>query len=417
VSPDVVTATKVEKHVKVTERAGLVQHSSRIEGFRQSSMEQRLQLLAAHSEVSAQELAAVLVAGGLDAPRADQLIENAIGTFALPFGVALNFKLNGEDVLVPMVIEEPSVIAAASNAAKLVRQGGGFTADSDESIMIAQIQLLEVRDVGQAMRDVLEEKSALLAAADAAQPGLKNRGGGARDLEARLLDDGTLVIHLYTDCVDAMGANAVNTMAEAIAPRLGELAQARVGLRILSNLADRRCVRVSCEVPFAALAESCRLQGLDGALVAQRVEEASRFAEIDPYRAATHNKGIMNGLDAAALATGQDWRSLEAGAHAYASRHGRYEALASWRATSDRLIGKMELPMAVGTVGGGVTVHPTVQVALRLCGSPKAKRLGQILAAAGLASNLAALRALATEGIQRGHMSLHHRRFGGGKSA
>lgn len=388
----------------------VVSRESRIAGFRRLSISERRRLLSAWSGLSEWDLEQALNQGGLDATKADRLVENAVGTFALPLGVALNFRLNGEDVLVPMAIEEPSVIAAASHAAKLTRSVEGFIAESDDSIMIAQVQLLDVVDIGEAMREIVRDKASLLGIADRAQPGLKARGGGARDLEVRVLDDGSLVVHLLADCVDAMGANAVNTMAESLAPELAKLAKGRAGLKILSNLADRRCVRVSCAISFEALSDSCRELGLDGATVARRIEEASRFAEIDPYRAATHNKGIMNGLDAVGIATGQDWRGLEAGAHAFAARSGRYEALSQWRVRDQQLHGRMELPMAVGTVGGGISVHPTVQFALRLCGQPRAKVLGQILAAAGLASNLAALRALSTEGIQRGHMSLHQRR-------
>ncbi len=381
--------------------------TSRIPGFYKLSLAERQEKVAALVGVQVSELQALAKNGGMTSELADHMVENVVATFALPFGVALNFRLNEKDVLVPMVIEEPSVVAAASNAARLVRDGGGFFAESDPAHMISQVELKDVPDPKHAMQAIADQREHILAMCDEAQPGLKRRGGGARDVEARLLDAKTVVVHLVIDCCDAMGANAVNTIAEKVAPYLTELAKARAGLRILSNLADRRCVRVTARIPAASLAH----EDLAGEEARDLIVEASRFAELDPYRAATHNKGIMNGVDAVALATGQDWRGIEAGAHAFAARHGRYEPLAVWR-TNDTgaLEGVLNLPMPVGTVGGAVTVHPAARFAMQMLGQPDAMKLGQVIAAAGLASNLAAIRALATVGIQRGHMTLHRRR-------
>jgi degradative hydroxymethylglutaryl-CoA reductase len=349
----------------------------------------------------------------LDQENAEHMIENVIGCLALPMGVATNFRLNGRDYLVPMCVEEASVVAAASNAAKMIRSGGGFAGFSDPPWMITQIQL--VRDNGTKAEEVVAaveaQARALLEIADASHPRLVARGGGARGLEVRKLDDDTIVVHVLVDCRDAMGANLLNTVAEAIAPRLEEISSWRAVLRILSNLADRRASHVSCQVPAAALEAG----EIPGPTVAERIEEASRFAELDPYRATTHNKGIMNGVDAVVLATGNDWRAMEASAHAFAVKEGQYGPLATWRAVTDAsgetvaLAGKISLPTAVGVVGGATRSHPTARLALDILGQPSGVELGLIMAAAGLASNLAALRALATEGIQRGHMSLHAR--------
>ncbi|HSQ65673.1 MAG TPA: hydroxymethylglutaryl-CoA reductase, degradative, partial [Polyangiaceae bacterium] len=323
-------------------------------------------------------------------------------------GVALNVRVNGHDYVVPMVVEEPSGVAAASNAAKMVREGGGFGAEMDAPLMVAQIQLTAVRDREAARERVLAAKEEILTRADAAIPGLIERGGGARDVEVRVLgsdEDAMLVVHVLVDCRDAMGANLVNGVAERVADRLAELAGGRVGLRILSNLCDRRCVRVTCRVPAAALATD----DMAGTDVIDGIVNASRFAELDPYRAATHNKGIMNGVDAVTIATGNDWRAVEAGAHAFAARSGKYSPLATWRRDGDHLVGRLELPMALGTVGGTLRVHPAARLSLRLLGVTQAQDLAAIAASVGLASNLAAVRALATDGIQRGHMALHAR--------
>jgi hydroxymethylglutaryl-CoA reductase len=330
-----------------------------------------------------------------------------VGIYAMPLGLGLNFLVNGVDRLVPMAVEEPSVIAAASNAARMVRLGGGFVADADESVMTAQVELREVADPEKASAAIAAARAEILAMADAALPRLLQRGGGCRDLEVRALPEQRLVVHLYVDCRDAMGANMVNTIAEAIAERLAEIASARVGLRILSNLCDRRMVRVSGRVPFAALAGDKPAES--GGDLAREIEAASRFAEDDIYRAATHNKGIMNGVDPVVIATGNDWRGIEAGAHAYAARDGRYRPLATWRVEGEALVGRLAMPMAVGTVGGTLQVHPGASLALRILGVTSARTLAEIIGSVGLAQNLAALKALAGEGIQRGHMALHRR--------
>jgi hydroxymethylglutaryl-CoA reductase len=316
--------------------------------------------------------------------------------------------VNGHDYVVPMVVEEPSVVAAASNAAKMVRAGGGFSAEVDAPLMISQIQLTHVDDQEAACARILSHKEEILARAERAVPGLVARGGGARDVEARVLgtaEDAMIVVHIIVDCRDAMGANLVNTVAEAVADRLAEIAGGKVGLRILSNLCDKRCVRIKCRVPAEVLATD----DMDGDAVIDGIVNASRFAELDPYRAATHNKGIMNGVDSVVIATGNDWRAVEAGAHAFAARSGRYAPLATWRKVEGALVGRLELPLALGTVGGTLRVHPAARLSLRMLGIDNAGELAMIAAAVGLASNLAAVRALATDGIQRGHMALHAR--------
>ncbi|MBK8690733.1 MAG: hydroxymethylglutaryl-CoA reductase, degradative [Deltaproteobacteria bacterium] len=380
--------------------------TSRIPGFYKQSVEARRRLLAEAADLDGAELTRALAGGGLDVTTADKTVENVVGTYALPFSIGLNARVNDRDFLVPMVVEEPSVVAAASNAARMIREGGGFTVESDPPWMIAQVQLWEVDDPRAAEARVVAERDRLLSLADASVPGLVARGGGAREIEVRDLGDGLLVVHVLVDVQDAMGANLVNTVAEALAPEIAALAGGRVGLRILSNLCDRRCVRVSCRVPSAMLATDA----LSGDEVRDGIVLASRFAERDPYRAATHNKGIMNGVDAVAMATGNDWRAIEAGAHAFAARNGRYEPLCTWRAGDDgSLVGSMEIPLAFGVVGGTLRVHPSARLALKLLAVRSAQELAMVAAAVGMASNLAALRALATEGIQRGHMSLHAR--------
>jgi hydroxymethylglutaryl-CoA reductase len=384
--------------------------TSRLRGFYRISVEERQRVVSEATEVPLEEIAAAVAQGGLDSKTADKFVENVLGTYALPFGVALNVRIDGKDYVVPMVVEEPSVIAAASNAAKMVRAGGGFTAEVDPPIMTCQVQLYDVRDIDLGAERIDAEKATLLELANAAVPGLLARGGGATDLEVRKLDHGMLVVHVYVDCRDAMGANLVNSIAEAVGDRIADLGGGTRGLRILSNLCDRRCVRVHARVPASALAT----ETLAGDAVIRGIENASRFAETDPYRAATHNKGIMNGIDSVCIATGNDWRAVEAGAHAFAAKSGRYRPLATWRGAKDAegadvLDGSIELPLALGTVGGTLRVHPTARLALRILGSPSASEVAAIAAAVGLASNLSAVRALATDGIQRGHMALHAR--------
>lgn len=383
---------------------------SRLPGFYNLSLAERLAELARRGELTPDELAALSGQAGLTAEQADHMVENAIGIYGLPLGIALNFQVNGRDVLAPMAIEEPSVVAGASFMAKLARAGGGFTAHTSAPEMIAQMQLLDTPDLPTARQAILEQKERLLAEAAEIDPVLKRLGGGPRDLEVRLISESPigpfLVIHLIYDVRDAMGANAVNTAAERLAPLVESLTGGRVHLRILSNLADRRLARVSCTIPLAVLAFGEYAAGE----VREGIIAAWAFAAADPYRAATHNKGIMNGVDAVVIATGNDWRAIEAGAHAYAARGGRYTSLSVWgRDDAGNLTGSLEMPMAVGIVGGATRVHPAARAALKLMGVKTASQLAEIIVSVGLAQNLAALRALATEGIQRGHMGLHAR--------
>ena len=390
--------------------------SSRIPGFYQLTLQEKLSQLAEASQLSTSELAALQTAG-LTSEQAESMVENVIGTFSLPLGVGLNFVVNGREVLVPMAIEEPSVIAGASFMAKLARGGGGFTATTTEPLMIGQMQVLDLKDLSSARQAILENKQQLLAEADIIDPVLKKHGGGARDLEVRLMENSPigpfLVVHLIYDVRDAMGANAVNTACENLAPRIEQLSGGRVHLRILSNLADRRLARSTCSIPLADLAFTTpgdEPRTFTGEQVRDGIIAAWAFAAVDPYRTATHNKGIMNGVDAVVIATGNDWRAIEAGAHAYASRSGTYTSLSTWgKDERGNLTGTLEMPMAVGIVGGATRVHPTARAALKLMDIHSASELAEIIVSVGLAQNLAALRALATEGIQRGHMSLHAR--------
>jgi len=398
--------------------------NSRLSGFFKLSVEERRAQISEATGVPLDRMRD-LDHGALDMHRANHMIENVVGTMELPLAIATNFQINGRDVLVPMAIEEASVVAAASNAAKMVRAGGGFTAYSDPPWMIAQVQLLAEPSSSargptspltapEVVTAILSHREALLQAADEAHPRLVERGGGARDIEVRITAEDMVVVHAIVDCQDAMGANLLNTVAEAIAPVLERITGWTAGLRILSNLADRRCAHVRARIPPDALAS----KGFSGVEVVDRIVSASRFAEVDPYRATTHNKGIMNGVDAVVLATGNDWRAMEASAHAFAARDGQYRPLATWRKTeAGELEGRLSLPAAVGVVGGSTRVHPVCRLAIDLLGCTSGAELGQIIAAAGLASNLAALRALATEGIQRGHMSLHARNVALGAGA
>jgi hydroxymethylglutaryl-CoA reductase len=382
--------------------------TSQLPGFYKVTVEERRTLISEATGVAADLMAAALDGGGLSAETADKFVENVLGTYGLPYGVTLNVRVNGQDFVAPMVVEEPSVVAAASNAAKMVRAGGGFHVDVDPPVMISQVQLINVKDRDAAARAILAAKAEILALADAAVPGLVARGGGARDIEVRSLGepaDEMIVAHILVDCRDAMGANLINTVAERVADRLAALAKGSVGLRILSNLCDKRCVRVRCRVPADVLATD----QMDGQAVIDGIVNASRFAELDPYRAATHNKGIMNGIDAVVIATGNDWRAVEAGAHAFAARTGQYAPLSIWRRDGDVLAGFLELPLALGTVGGTLRVHPSARLSLDMMGVAEAADLSAVAASVGLASNLAAVRALATDGIQRGHMALHAR--------
>ncbi len=396
--------------------------SSRISGFYNFTPAERRRVVAdwasSPDQVAAtDELLRSL--GGLSLEQADKMVENVVGAYALPLGIATNFVVNGRDVLVPMVIEEPSVVAGASFAARLARAGGGFHAEATEPLMIGQMQVLDVTNLAQAASNVEAGKKRLLDLANSTDPVIVSLHGGARDIEVRTVAASPvgpmLVVHLIYDCRDAMGANMVNTACEALAPLVEEMTGGRVNLRILSNLADKRLARARCVVPVKELAT----EDMDGETVAQRIVEAWALAAVDPYRAATHNKGIMNGVDAVVMATGNDWRAIEAGAHAYASRSGTYTSLSTWSYTEGdpdlgagpALVGSLELPMAVGIVGGATRVHPLAQLSLRLMDVASAAGLAEIIAAVGLAQNLAAIRALATEGIQKGHMALHARQI------
>lgn len=383
---------------------------SRLPGFYNLSLAERRAALQRASDLTSDEIAALSGEQGLLAEQADHMIENVVGTFALPLGVALNFLINGREVLVPMAVEEPSIVAGASFMAKLARSGGGFSASCTPPEMIGQIQILDVLDPQAAIQAIDAQKDILLAELAEVDPMLKRLGGGPRDLEVRQIRESPigpfLVVHLIYDVRDAMGANAVNTAVERIAPHLQSITGGKVHLRILSNLADRRLACSSCTIMLSELgfgdypAENVR----DGILAAWA------FAAADPYRAATHNKGIMNGVDPILIATGNDWRAIEAGAHAYAARTGRYTSLSTWEKDAQgNLVGTLQMPMAVGIVGGATKVHPAARAALKLMRVTSASELAEIVVSVGLAQNLAALRALATEGIQRGHMNLHAR--------
>ncbi|MEE9341828.1 MAG: hydroxymethylglutaryl-CoA reductase, degradative, partial [Thermoplasmata archaeon] len=350
------------------------------------------------------EVSIISNTGALSVDQADRMIENVIGTMPVTLGIAVNFLINGTDYLIPMAIEEPSVVAAASNAAKIARQRGGFTTSSTDPVMIGQIQLTGVADPEEAKSAILEKKDEIMDLCNSKDPMLVKYGGGARDVEVRVIstDRGPMVItHILVDCRDAMGANAVNTMAEAVAPLIERATGGKVYLRIISNLAEHRLARA--EAVFDR-------DLIGGEEVVDGILEAYEFAKADPFRAATHNKGVMNGISAAVIATGNDSRAIESGCHSYASMTGQYRPLTTYREDADgNLVGGIEVPMAVGLVGGATKVHPTARVNVRILGVKTASELGEVFAALGLAQNFAALRALATEGIQRGHMSLHAR--------
>lgn len=378
--------------------------------FYNFSPEERLAWLEKNSTLSVEKLNTLSGKTGLTIEQADHMIENVIGVFGLPLGIAQNFLINGAETLIPMAVEEPSVVAGASFMAKLARAGGGFTAHSGNPEMIAQIQVIELPEIHTARLLILEQKAHLLSMAAEIDTVLTNLGGGPRDLEVHLFEESPigpfLVIHLIFDVRDAMGANAVNTAAERLAPEIEQICGGKVHLRILTNLADRRLARARATFLLDQLA----FDQYSGEEVRDGIIAAWAFAAVDPYRAATHNKGIMNGVDPIVIATGNDWRAVEAGAHAYAARSGRYTSLTTWsKDKQGNLLGTIEMPMAVGTVGGATRVHPAAKVALELMNVTLASQLAEIIVSVGLAQNLAALRALATEGIQRGHMSLHAR--------
>jgi len=380
------------------------ERSSRISGFYKMPVEERVKTIADQVGLTPEEQKLLKSGGGLSLDAADHMTENVVGTIAYPFSVAVNFKLNGRDVFIPMAGEEPSVVAAASNMARIMRNGPGVKVTSTPPVMIGQIQLTDVPDMKKAVRVLKEKKPQLIEMANEVDPVLVKFGGGAKDMELRPLETSAgpmLIVHLLVDCRDAMGANAINTMAETLAPMLGELTGAKPLLRIISNLADRRTCRAEAVV---------KKEDIGGEDKVDRIVQAWAFADADPYRAATHNKGIMNGTVAVALAFAQDHRALEAGAHSYAARTGRYRSLSRWSKNEDGdLVGFLEMPMAVGLVGGATRSHPMAQLAVKILGCTKAQELGEAMTAVGLAQNLGALRALTQEGIQHGHMRLHAR--------
>ena len=387
--------------------------------LRSLPIEQRLEAIARVVGLSDADVTAARAGLGLE--QAGHMIENVVATYALPLGIAENFRVNGRDVLVPMVVEEASVVAACGYAAKLARARGGFTASSTDPIMIGQIQTLDVPDLDAALARIAAEAPDLVAWLNTGNPSTRSTHARAVGIEGRVIVadvetqniaslrriDDMLIVHVLYDCGDAMGANLINTACEALAPRIEALTGGRVNLRILSNYSTKRLASARCEIPVAALSEDAA----EAAAAAERIVEASVFAERDPYRAVTHNKGVMNGIDAVLMATGNDWRAVEAAAHAWAARDGHYGAMTRWRlnAVGDALVGEIELPMAVGTVGGATRSHPSAQVALKILGVTGARALAEVIVCVGLAQNFGAIRALAMEGIQRGHMGLHAR--------
>lgn len=374
--------------------------TSKVSGFYKRSVEKRIDFVKKFSNLSEEEID--VLSSSLDLDIADHMIENVLGTFEIPLGVAVNFLINDKEMLIPMATEESSVVAAASNAAKIARLKGGFKAETSEPLMIGQLQLLGVDDISNAVEEILDHKKELLRIANKQDEILVNLGGGAKDLEVRILEDSEdkmIVVHIFVDVRDAMGANAVNTMCEALAPLLEELSDGYIRLKILSNLADRRIARATAVFDKEKMGGE---KNVDAFL------ESYKLASIDPYRAATHNKGIMNGIDSLIIATGNDWRAIEAGAHAYAARNGRYTSLTKYHKNNDGdLVGEIELPVAVGIVGGASSIHPKAKVCRRILGIEKADELAEIVASLGLAQNFAAVFALSTVGIQKGHMKLH----------
>jgi len=381
-----------------------VNKTSSISGFYKLSPKERLALVKEFAGLSDEECALLQNSGSLPLDLADRMIENVVGAIPIPLGIGVNFLINKRDYLIPMAIEEPSVVAAASYAAKMVRDGGGFHTSSTPPIMIGQIQVVGIEDAEAAKLCVLEARTEILKKANEQDPVLASVGGGAKDLDAKIIhtSQGTmLIVELHVDCRDAMGANAVNTMAEAVAPLIEQITGGCVCLRIISNLATKRLAKAWCTVPK---------ESVGGEEVVDGIVNASAFAAADPYRAATHNKGALNGIIAVVLATGNDHRAIEAGAHAYAALKGSYTSLSVWEKNEDGdLKGSIELPMAVGLIGGAVRTHPIAKIAIKILGVKTANEFAEVLAAVGLAQNLGALRALASEGIQRGHMSLHAR--------
>jgi hydroxymethylglutaryl-CoA reductase len=378
--------------------------SSEFAGFYKLTPEERLRFVAEFAHLDKTELDILATPSALKIDTANRMIENVVGVMPVPFGIAMNFLINGQDRLIPMAIEEPSVVAGASHAAKMARSKGGFFTSSTKPVMIGQIQVVGCAEPEEARTSILKSTEEILRKANEQDPVLFSKGGGATALEAKVIQTsvGPMVIaELLVNCGDAMGANAVNTMAEAVAPIVERIARGRVYLRILSNLADRRLAEARVTVGK---------DDLGGPEVVDGIINAYAFAAADPYRCATHNKGIMNGVTAVVLATGNDTRAIEAGVHAYACRSGQYSPLTHWRKdTNGDLVGEIKLPMAVGLIGGATAVHPIAKIAVKILGVKSARELAEVIAAVGLCQNLGALRALAAEGIQRGHMRLHAR--------
>jgi hydroxymethylglutaryl-CoA reductase len=378
--------------------------SSVISGFYKLSPKERLAVIKDFAGLTEEEMRLLENTGSLPIDIADHMVENVIGVFPEPLGIGVNFQINGKDYLIPMATEEPSVIAAASYAAKMIRDGGGFHTSSTTPVMIGQIQLVKIKDAKLAKKQILDAKAEILKKANDQDPVLNSFGGGAKDMDAKIIDTSMgqmVIVELYVDCRDAMGANAVNTMAEAVAPMIEQLTGGHVYLRIITNLATKRLAKACCTIPKEALG---------GEAVVDGIAYASAFAAADPYRAATHNKGALNGIIAVVLATGNDHRAIEAGAHAYAALNGSYTSISKWTKNKNGdLDGVIELPMAVGLIGGAVKTHPIARIAMKILNVKSANEFGEVLAAVGLAQNLGALRALSSEGIQRGHMSLHAR--------
>lgn len=374
--------------------------SSRISGFYKKPIEERIKIVKKFSELTEEETK--ILESSLNNDTADQMIENVLGTYDLPLGVAVNFSINGEDKIIPMAIEESSVVAAASNAAKIARIKGGFKTEVTEPLMIGQLQLLDVDEVAGAAQKIMDNREKILKIANQQDEVLVNLGGGAKDIEVRILDSpkGKMIVtHLIVDVRDAMGANAVNTMCEALAPVFEELTGGKIRLRILSNLADRRIAKAK------AVFDKEKMGGEE---TVDAFLESYSLATIDPYRAATHNKGIMNGIDAVIIATGNDFRAVEAGAHAYAAKEGKYTSLTTYHKNEDGdLVGEIEIPTAVGIIGGASSMHPKAKLCKKILGVETSKDLAEVIASVGLAQNFAAVYALSTEGIQKGHMSLH----------
>jgi hydroxymethylglutaryl-CoA reductase len=378
--------------------------TSQISGFYKLNPKERVQIVKDFAGLTDEEIHILQSTGSLKLELADRMIENVVGAMPIPLGIAVNFLINERDYLIPMAIEEPSVVAGASYAAKMARVKGGFFTSSTEPIMIGQIQVIGTDNPNEAKKAILAAKQDILKKANEQDPMLVSVGGGTKDLDAKVIQTSTgpmVITELHVDCRDAMGANAVNTMAEAVAPMIERITHGKAYLRIISNLATKRLARAQTVIAKEAVG---------GEEVIDGIVEAYAFAEADPYRAATHNKGILNGIIGVVIATCNDHRAVEAGAHAYAARSGHYGSLTVWEKNKDGdLEGSIELPMAVGIIGGATKVHPVAKIALKILGVKTARELGEVLAAVGLAQNLAALRALAHEGIQRGHMSLHAR--------